>query len=190
MTVINENGLLKVGLSEAETIHYSVNELLFSGGTAFGAALMALYENAAAKSGFKTSAETLCVEIYPSQNGGCEVWFCPDKRRRIKLRAVACKTANRLTAEFHSSSALIGAISFLSQYKSGCPYGVLYGYGRCYRLITFPCSRSEMAGLKARLMPFADRIFDSAAAAAATEEHCEMLCDDAIEKIGAVIKAL
>lgn len=190
MTVINENGLLKVGLSEAETVHYSVNELLFSGGTVFGAALLALYKSAAAKSGFKTPADTLCVEIYPLPDGGCEVWFCPDKRRRIKLKAVACKRANRLTAEFHSSSSLIDAISFLSCYKNGCLYGVLYGYGRCYRLVMFPCSRSEKADLKTQLMPFADCVYDSAAAAAATGEHCKMLCDDAIEKIGAVIKAL
>ena len=75
MTVIREQGCLRVLLSETETAHYNIDRLLFCRcGFTAEAVLLKLYKKAAEQTGFFTAAQRLSIEIYPIQSGGCEVF--------------------------------------------------------------------------------------------------------------------
>ena len=158
MTVIREQGCLRVLLSETETAHYNIDRLLFCRcGFTAEAVLLKLYKKAAEQTGFFTAAQRLSIEIYPIQSGGCEVWFSPEKVRKIRVPAVPRKNAHVLTAEFCSASAGSG---------------------------------DDLSAFEDTLSDTADKIFAKRIAAAVTREHFDYLYGDAIEKIGAMIRAL
>lgn len=191
MTVIREQRCLRVLLSETETAHYNIDELLFCRcGFTAETVLLELYKKAAEQAGFFTAAQMISIEIYPTQSGGCEIWFSPEKRRRIRVPAVPRKNADLLVAEFLSVSSLFSAIELLYDSDFGSFDNVLYSCCGKYRLVISAGSGAGREMLEELLRNNADRIFTKGIFVTVTKEHFDYLYSDAIEKIGAMIRAL
>lgn len=191
MTVIREQRCLRVLLSETETAHYNIDRLLFCRcGFTAETVLLKLYKKAAEQTGFFTAAQRLSIEIYPIQSGGCEIWFSPEKVRKIRVPAVPRKNAHVLTAEFCSASSLVSAIELLYDSCPGYICSELYYRHGKYRLIISAGNGDDRSAFESMLSYTANKIFAKSIAAAVTREHFDYLYGDAIEKIGAMIRAL
>lgn len=190
MTVTNENGSLKVLLTEAETVSFCLDEVFLNvGSPSADAALLTLFKEAAGKARFKTAADRLIIEIYPIFTGGCEVLFIPDRSDKIK---VAVKPITRkkafITAEFSNSAALLDAIERLySDQKIRQLCNSLYEKDGFYRL-TFK-SNSGLHKLSNNLAELSCTVYTSALVSALTSEHWKKLCDGtAIDTVGKALK--
>ena len=91
MTVKNDNGVLKIILSETEIVHYGIDNVLFDERSKEAkSALKKLLKIAVLKSETPLFTTQFSIEIYPVFDGGCEVLFIP-KPSGVKKRRVAQK---------------------------------------------------------------------------------------------------
>ena len=110
MTVILDNGQLKVTLSETETTKYNIDQVFFDRhGKESQMALLYLLKIATEKTTFKPHTSKFLIELYPIFNGGCEVFFIPDPKPVITSTPID----NTSVFEIDSSDALLSAIEYL-----------------------------------------------------------------------------
>ena len=189
MTAFCENGKLRVILTEAETVKYNIDVLLFENDFKLGdRALTDLLYVAALQSGFKTDSTKFIIEIYPDFSGGCEVFYIPEEKSQ-KCHVTAKAKAVQLYwtgLEFNNCNSMLSAIEtlFLSE-KSRYIKSCLYHYKGLYRL--FLQSRNSIL-LKKLEHNFADGVISSAIQRAMTIEYgIEICAKNAVAVIGSAL---
>lgn len=182
MTVTVENGALKVLLSEAETVSYRIDCLLFGGDVkASKSALANLYKAAIQKAPLRFDTNRLMIEIYPVFAGGCEVVFTPDKSRTSVT--VKQRRPIRMITECNTVDGMIETVGCI--YKSGfMPFeSRLYHKNGIYRLITL--INQDCKPLLSLIKRLGDRCLCGGTQAAATYEHWHLVCEnDAVLRLG------
>ncbi len=182
MTAETQNGKLRVLLSEAETVVYSIDGLFF-GDKEFETerALLTLFAVASKTAGYKTQAKKMAIEIYPVFQGGCEVWFIP-KYRKLQITT---RKSGKYVAEFLDSERLFCCIETL--FNSGVAYGSkLYVLNGKYRLeLTV---KENAAYIRSVLVGFADKILTEKLQIAVTHEYWKPLSLNAVNEIGEILK--
>ena len=89
MTVKEDNGVLRIILSETETVHYGIDRVLFDEHSKEAKqALKKLLKIAALKTKQPLSTSQFVIEIYPVFDGGCELAFIPQPNSGRKFKAV------------------------------------------------------------------------------------------------------
>ena len=188
MTVSNDNGTLRVVLSEAETVHYHIDDLFFGENSKVTEkALKILLKSAAKSVGFTTDALNFIIEIYPNLNGGCEVFFVPSAiktpaRSSKKLRVASSPKKHTLVAEFSSGEAVMQFCErlFLQRIKTDSQ---LFKYNNKFRLVFRHSNLTEAVARE-----YSKKIFTSPIELAKTTEYGKEICREAVEKIGSALQ--
>ena len=188
MRVSNDNGTLRVVLSEAETVHYHIDDLFFGENSKVTEkALKILLKSAAKSVGFTTDALNFIIEIYPNLNGGCEVFFVPSAiktpaRSSKKLRVASSPKKHTLVAEFSSGEAVMQFCErlFLQRIKTDSQ---LFKYNDKFRLVFRHSNLTEAVARE-----YSKKIFTSPIELAKTTEYGKEICREAVEKIGSALQ--
>lgn len=185
MTVSNNNGTLRVILSEAETIHYGIDDIFFEEDCSNSkTALKNLLKSAARTVGFFADTLQFLIEIYPDLNGGCEVFFIPTHHKSNKrLKAVKSEPQKkRIVAEFPDGEGVLSVCKNLFS-KKIITENQLFKFKGCFRLVLLHTPQTENV-----LKEYTDQLFTSKIELAKTTEYGKEICKDAIRKIGNALK--
>lgn len=185
MTVTNENGTLRVILTEAETAYYGIDEVFLGlDQQKAKAALKSLLRSAAVKAGFLPDALRFLIEIYPNICGGCEIFFIPSpissgKRLRAKRRE---KRQERLVAELPDGEAVLSVCERL--YTQGISTDSrLFKFNGRFRLVLLSSRETEDA-----VKEYTSFIWTSPTELAKTAEYGREICRGAVERIGLALE--
>ena len=178
MTVTLDNGQLKVTLSEPETVKYNIDRVFFDRhGKEAQLALLYLLKTAAAKTTFKPETGRFLIELYPVFDGGCEVFFIPDKEPQPTTL-----TDSYATFEMDSSEALLSAIEFLYLDPEGQKLKAsLFQSHKGYQLVV---NNMPKRLYETVLLNFADRIPSKRKSKSTVDTAISICKNDAIGKIG------
>lgn len=175
MTVISENGQLKVFLPIKEAASFGIGEILQGKNNNFAKLLLArLLKTAAERVGFNINDADYIIEIYPQKNELIEVVFTPDKTKRIlPLKASLKRQIKEYVLEFASAEGLFLGAEIL--HYSGIAFkSSLYLFNGNYRLlIKIDNEKSEPLFLE-----LADRVFKEKKEYAVTAEYGREICDE------------
>lgn len=188
MTVTNENGTLRVVLSEAETVHYHIDSVLFDENSPEAKShLKNLLRSAVLVSKIPTDASKFLIEIYPIFNGGCEIFFIPASNANTenikgagkRFKAVKKRGQKKyVMADLPCGEALMGLCYRL--FKSGITAeNRLFKYEGNYLLII-----DAAKNVQSLAEEFCLRISDSGLEIAKVKEHGIEICQNAIQRIG------
>ena len=133
MTVTEIDGQLKVTLSDAETVKYNIDRVLFEKNTQESSkVLIILLKLAASKVGFNADTRDFAIEIYPVFSGGCEIYFIPEKPKTAKVSA----SVNGWSVfEFKSTESALKTCELLyKDPKTRYCFSSMYKYCNKYRL--------------------------------------------------------
>ena len=133
MTVTEIDGQLKVTLSEAETVKYNIDKVLFEKNSKESSkALIALLKLAALKVGFNTEVRDFAIEIYPIFSGGCEIYFIPESPKTSSVKATVSGWS---VFEFKTTESALKTCELLyKDKKTRYCSSSLYKYRNNYRL--------------------------------------------------------
>ena len=183
MTVINENGCLKVLLTATETVEFGVDELFLELETPKAhKILLKVLKQAAARGGFCLKSDKVEIEIRPLFTGNCEILFIPERK------SAALKVTPRLryvcsVAEFSNSEDMLTTIEKLYLNEFAANDSRLYTKNGVYRLVLNHPKRNTL------LKELNCNVSVSPYLIAATVEHWTPLCEkNAIETVGKALK--
>lgn len=185
MTCTCENGQLRVILSEAETIKYNIDCVFFEyGSKKADKALVSVLKIAASTVGFKTDSIKYLIEIYPVFDGGCEIFYIPDRQSNKKRISAIIKHHDEsfLIYEFEDCEDMLSSIEML--YRQNLYKYIessLFELNNRYRLLL---SGTEYNGIPS-LCEFCKRYFTRCIDRAKTLEYWNLIAKDtAIETLG------
>lgn len=180
MTVTNENGTLRVVLSEAETIHYGIDNVLFNENSPEAkSALKKLLRSAVASVKPMSDASRFLIEIYPVFDGGCEVFFIPSSGGAKRFKAVKkCRPKPYIVAELQSGEAVMRLCHRLYRLNV-CFDNRLFKYRGRFRLVLN--ADSELITV---IGEYCNRVSSSRLEMVKTYEYGEEICQNAVEQIG------
>lgn len=180
MTVTNDNGVLRVILSEAETVHYGIDAVLFDERSKEAkASLKKLLKIAAIQHKVSLDASRFSIEIYPIFDGGCEIFFVPRLNVGRKFKAVKKHRRQRTFAiELKDGEAVLEVCCRL--FKAGITVeNRLFKVKRGYRLVIEVDSKVLTA-----VGELSSKVVDSPLEIAKTLEYGVEICRNAVERIG------
>lgn len=180
MTVTNENGTLRIVLSEAETVHYGIDAVLFDEHSKEAkAALKKLLQIAVGNQKLRTDASRFLIEIYPIFDGGCEIFFMPAGGKRRSFKAVKKHNRDRLLAiELLDGEAVMEICLRLYRMKITAE-NRLFKWNGGYRLI-IAADRQSLSEIGEYSLKF----IDSRVEIAKINEYGVEICRNAVERIG------
>ena len=181
MTVMGENGQLKVVLPLEEAANWGLLEILQGKRDETAKFLLAkLLKTAADQIGWAIKDADYIIEIYPSKNRTTEVIFIPDKTKRIlPLKASLKRQIREYVLEFRSSESLLTASKILYYSSYICNSG-LYLFNGKYRLLIKTDNHKEQP----LYLEIADRVYTGAKEYAVTAEYGHEICkEDAVIKL-------
>ena len=174
MTVTFENGTLKVLLSEAETVIYRLDGLLFGNDIKSSkSALANLYKTALQKIPQKPFSERILIEIHPFFGGGCEIFFTPDSNR-IPAKTKQPKPSFTII-EIYTSEDMIETVNRLYFGVKTSVESRLYIKNGIYRIVL---TATDEKALIPSLYGIKCRKITSKIQVAVTKEHWNLLCDN------------
>ena len=182
MTVISENGQLKILLPIKEAANWGIAEVLQGqNDQSVKYSLARLLKTAADQVGWDINDMDYIIEIYPQKNKMVQVVFTPDKTKRIlPLKASLKRQTKQYVLEFGSSESLLTAskILYLSNHSQG---GSLYLFKGNYRLLI----KGEQEKVLPLYLELADNVFEGIKEYVITAEYGQEICgQNAIEKLG------
>lgn len=180
MTVTNENGMLRIVLSEAETVHYGIGAVLFDEHSKEAkAALKKLLRLVAVNQKISIDASRFLIEIYPIFDGGCEIFFMPANGKRRPFKAVKKPRRDTLLAiELPDGEAVLEICHRLYRIRVTAE-NRLFKWKEGYRLI-IAADRQILNDI----VEYSLKIVDSKVEIAKTSEYGVEICRNAVERIG------
>lgn len=186
MTVTLLNGQLKITLTESETVKYNIDRVFCNcDSPTSGDALLKLLKLAVLQVDFNTNAQKFLIELYPAFDGGCEVWYIPEKTYDTQSVAKASVKKHCLF-EFDTSEAMLSTCEALYMNpKTRYLASSLYSSKRRYRLAV---TGLDLKGFRQISLNFADRVVSLSTEQAKTLRLWHCICPkNAVAIIGAAM---
>ncbi|MEG1886577.1 MAG: adaptor protein MecA [Oscillospiraceae bacterium] len=126
---LDRPGRLKIILSEQEAIDYNIPEIMLNKNSLFTqTALINILAEGSLQAGFTPGKDSLIIEIYPSEDGGCVIFF--EEERTV---AVSIKKNNKSAVYlFEDFEALLFAVKSMKIQKSD-----LYSLNKKYYFVIY-----------------------------------------------------
>ncbi|WRS26666.1 adaptor protein MecA [Oscillospiraceae bacterium MB08-C2-2] len=144
--------------------------------------IVSLLEQAKEQAGFNPKNTKLFIEVYPTQEGGCVLYFTSHSSGSWYGGPKKGYQVGPIIFEFEDSETLIqAAIRLFSRYSHRIYKSSLYLYGQRYRLILYPLDYSDRLSVFF-LGEYAKRVGEGEILAAFIQEHGkELAVDNAID---------
>ena len=188
---LDKTGRLKITLNYQEIYDYKIIEIIIDHESPQNeSALLNLLAIATLKTGFSPKSDELSIEIYPSDDGGCVIYFIPEESELTYTVKPQRNQKKQLIAAYYfdSSEEMILAIKRLfiidklKNIKSD-----LYLYLDKYIIIFYP-SESEKNEIFI-LTEYGDKITDRSFVQKVLEYGTRIVHNNAVNRIGAAFKA-
>ncbi len=162
---------LKITLSATEIFDYfgSFKDIRYDNENA-RAALGSILKKGLEASNFALSSGKLNIKVYPTDSGGCDIYFIAAGKRRLK------KISKIIIFEFENCEDMLSALEQLKINIGDNIMVSVYRNGGLYRILINDRYITRK-GLKT-LLEYAKRIINEKFAAAKTKEHWRKICDN------------
>lgn len=180
MTVKEDNGVFIIVLTEAETVHYGVDRVLFDEHSKEAKQILKkLLKIAALKSEQPLSSSQFLIEIYPVFDGGCELVFVPKHDNGRKFKAVKKHRRQKgVSVKLKNGEEVLEVC--LRLFRAGITAeNRLFKVTDGYRLV-LNTDRSKLSALG----ELSSNIIDSDIELARVLEYGVEICRNAVERIG------
>lgn len=139
---LDKTGRLKITLNSEEIYEYKIIGIIIDHESPQNeSALLNLLAIATLKTGFSPKSDDLSIEIYPSEDGGCVIYFIPEESEKIYTVKPLKNQKKQLAAAYYfdNSEDMISAIQRLySIDKLKNIKSDLYYYLERYIIIVYP----------------------------------------------------
>ena len=187
---LDKTGRLKITLNSEEIYEYKIIGIIIDYESPQNeSALLNLLAIATLKTGFSPKTDELSIEIYPSNDGGCVIYFIPEQSEKIYTVKPQKNQRKQLTTAYYfdSSEEMILAIQrlFLND-KLKKIKSDLYLYFDKYIIIFFP-NESEKNDISI-LIEYGYKIAERSLVSIILEHGTQIVQNNAVNRIGMAFK--
>ena len=187
---LDKTGRLKITLNSEEIYEYKIIGIIIDHESPQNeSALFNLLAIATLKTGFSPKTDELSIEIYPSEDGGCVIYFIPEESEKIYTVKPLKNQRRQQTAAyfFDSSEEMILAIQRLfNNDKLKNIKSDLYIYLDKYIVVFFP-NESEKNDISI-LTEYGDKIVERSLVSKILEYGTRIVQNNAVNRIGIAFK--